>query len=265
MLKLEAYRGHSGGLSVAYDWNDVNTTLHVQPTVIISNCQFFSNSASGPSSNIQQSTSTLLTRLLFTGRGGGTAVIINSPISVLVHAINCTFEENYALSYGGGIYLAWGSVSGHIVMINQTRFVRNRTPGGAGGLEMGFAQGGYKDNAIKVFVYSSEFIENEATHGGGVYFFSSCESMHAVCVAFVHFYCTAIHIAGRIFDGGVGNFAHFEDCLFLRNRATEYAGAVGIILPSANAIFDSRDAITPFEFRNWYVDNNYYCILNFDP
>jgi hypothetical protein len=61
-------------------------------------------------------------------------------------------------------------------------------------------------------------------------------------------------IAGRIFNGGVGNFAHFEDCLFLRNRATEYAGAVGIILPSANAIFDSRDAITPFEFQNWYVD-----------
>ena len=67
-------------------------------------------------------------------------------------------------------------------------------------------------------------------------------------------------IARRIFDGGVGNFAHFEDCLFLRNRATEYAGAVGLILPSANAIFDSRDAIVPFEFRNWQVINTgNYC------
>ena len=177
VLKVEAYRGHSGGLSVAYNWNDVNTTM--QPIVIISNCQFINNSASGPSSNIEQSTSTLLTRLLFTGRGGGAAVIINSPISVLVHILNCTFEENYALSYGGGIYLAWGSVSGHVVVINHTQFVRNRTPGGAGGLEMGFAQGGYEENTIKVFVYSSKFIENEATHGGGVYFFSSCESMHA--------------------------------------------------------------------------------------
>lgn len=250
MLKLEAYRGHSGGLSVAYNWNDVNTTM--QPTVIISNCQFINNSASGPSSNIQQSTSTLLTRLLFTGRGGGAAIIINSPVSVLVHVLNCTFEMNYALSYGGGIYLAWGSVSGHVVVINHTQLVRNRTPGGAGGLEMGFAQGGYEENAIKVFVYSSEFIENEATHGGGVYFFSSCESMHAI-VRTVYNVLGGSCIAGRIFDGGVGNFAHFEDCLFLRNRATEYAGAVGIILPSANAIFDSRDAITPFEFQNWYV------------
>ena len=184
VLKLEAYRGHSGGLSVAYNWNVVNITM--QPTVTISNCQFFNNSASGPSSNIQQSTSTLLTRLLFTGRGGGAAVIINSPISVLVHILNCTFEENYALSYGGGIYLAWGSVSGHVVVINNTQLVRNRTPGGAGGLEMGFAQGGYEQNAIKVFVYSSEFIENEATHGGGVYFFSSCESVHIKYRKFLH-------------------------------------------------------------------------------
>ena len=66
-------------------------------------------------------------------------------------------------------------------------------------------------------------------------------------------YTFPYHAAGRIFDGGVGNFAHFEDCLFLRNRAAEYAGAIGIILPSANAIFDSRDAIVPFEFRNWYI------------
>ena len=65
-----------------------------------------------------------------------------------------------------------------------------------------------------------------------------------------------MHIAGRTFDGGVGNFGHFEDCLFLQNRATEYAGAVGLILPSANTIFDSRDAIVPFEFRNWYVSDN---------
>lgn len=185
VLKLEAYRGHSGGLSVAYNWNDANATVQ-QPIVTISNCQFLNNSASGPSSNIQQSTSTLLTRLLFTGRGGGAAVIINSPISVLVHVTNCTFEENHALSYGGGIYLAWGSVSGHVVVINSSRFVRNRTPGGAGGLEMGFAQGGYEVNAIKVFVYSSEFVENEATHGGGVYFFSSCEQYKYKL--FIHFY-----------------------------------------------------------------------------
>ena len=177
MLKLEAYRGHSSGLSVAYNWSEVNTTM--QLTVTVLDCQFFNNSASGPSSNIQQSTSTLLTRFLFTGRGGGAAVIINLPISVLLHVLNCTFEENYALSYGERIYLAWGSVSGHVVVINYTRLVRNRTPGGAGELEMGFTQGGYEENAIKVFVYSSEFIENEATHGGGIYPFSSCESMHA--------------------------------------------------------------------------------------
>ena len=64
-------------------------------------------------------------------------------------------------------------------------FVIAPLEGQPGGLEMGVAQGGYEENAIKVFVYSSEFIENEATHGGGVYSFSSCKSMHAKKVVFM--------------------------------------------------------------------------------
>ena len=184
VLKLQAYRGHAGGLSVAYNLENVNVT--VQPKVNVTKCHFHNNSASGPSSSAQQSTTTLLTRLLFTGRGGGAAIITNSSLSVYVVVFNCTFEENYALSYGGGVYLAWGSVSGHTVVVNNTRFIRNRTPGGAGGLEMGFAQGGYKENAIRVFGYNCEFIENEATHGGGVYFFSSCEPIVCIVLSTMH-------------------------------------------------------------------------------
>lgn len=84
-------------------------------------------------------------------------------------------------------------------------------------------------------------------------------SFHHVseCVdMFCDYHLLSFSSAGRIFDGGVGNFAHFENCLFLRNRATQYAGAIGIILPSANAIFDSRDAIVPFEFQNWYISQH---------
>ena len=55
-----------------------------------------------------------------------------------------------------------------------SRFVRNRTPGAAGGLEMGFSQGGGANSsalANSVAVYHSEFIENEARYGAGAYFF----------------------------------------------------------------------------------------------
>lgn len=173
VLKLSAYRGHAGGLSIAYNWE--NVSIAGRPEVTVSGCYFYNNSASGPSSSMQQSTSTLLKKLVFTGRGGGAAINTNSVLSVFVLVFNSTFEENYALSYGGGIYLAWGRVSGHTVIINHTQFIRNRTPGGAGGLEMGFAKGGSNENAIRVFAYNCEFIENKATHGGGVYFFSSSE------------------------------------------------------------------------------------------
>lgn len=54
-----------------------------------------------------------------------------------------------------------------------------------------------------------------------------------------------------VLEGGIGNFVSFEDCLFEGNTAVEYGGAVGLILPSANVIFDNRDFIRPIIFNNW--------------
>lgn len=58
-------------------------------------------------------------------------------------------------------------------------------------------------------------------------------------------------IARRIQEGVLGNFVSFRDCVFEQNVALEYGGAVGLILPSFNVIFDNRDNITPMEFENW--------------
>lgn len=57
--------------------------------------------------------------------------------------------------------------------------------------------------------------------------------------------------ARRIQDGAIGNFVRFQDCMFEGNSAVEYGGAVGLILPSANAVFDNRDNIRPIAFDSW--------------
>ena len=60
-------------------------------------------------------------------------------------------------------------------------------------------------------------------------------------------------VATRIEGGAIGNFVSFEDCVFENNTAIEYGGAVGLILPSANVIFDNRDNIRPITFESWLV------------
>ena len=52
-------------------------------------------------------------------------------------------------------------------------------------------------------------------------------------------------------NGAIGNFVSFRDSVFEGNVAVEYGGAVGLILPSFNMIFDNRNNIRPIEFTNW--------------
>lgn len=58
-------------------------------------------------------------------------------------------------------------------------------------------------------------------------------------------------IARTLFDGAIGNFVSFEDCEFEGNTAVEFGGAVGLIIPSANIIFDNKDNIRPILFDGW--------------
>ena len=100
---------------------------------------------------------------------------LNSVTSIDVQVQECRFEKNYALSYGGGLYLAWDRPSGHRTTLNNTAFIENETPGGAGGLELGFARGGNSVTGNQVFAYNLYFLRNKATYGGGSYVFIACE------------------------------------------------------------------------------------------
>ena len=98
----------------------------------------------------------------------------------------CVFERNFALSYGGGIYFAWDLASGHRSLVNSTTFIENESPGGAGGLEIGFARGGSASNGNQVFAYNLRFIRNKATYGGGVYVFLAGKLAMYVILLWIH-------------------------------------------------------------------------------
>ena len=168
ITKLFPVRGHSGGLSVGFFFHQpVNRT---ELTVVIRGSIFRNNTVHASVSG-RQSTSQLLTQFLITGRGGGCSVTVFSVISVDVFVTDCLFERNYALSFGGGLYLGWLGGSSHTTRVADSSFIGNECLGGAGGLELGFGTAG----SNRLFASRLLFIGNKATFGGGAYVFAGCK------------------------------------------------------------------------------------------
>ena len=166
IIKQDQYRGHAGGLSLGYNKIPVSPG----PVAVVSGC-VFRNNTSDPTSDLVQTTSDLVQSSRFTGRGGGCAIPINPRYSLNATVENCLFEQNYARSFGGGLYIAFNGLEHHIVTIRQVQFLRNRAPT-AGALEVGFVSGGNLGADNRLEVYDSTFTENSATFGGGVFFFT---------------------------------------------------------------------------------------------
>ena len=165
IVKNESYRGHSGGLSVGY--NDI--AEREGGLIQISNCTF-RNNTSNPSAAVQQSTTQLLQRFVFTGRGGGCAITVNSTFNLSASIESSYFEENSALSFGGGLYIGFSAYSPHTVTVMRSRFVNNSCNSSAGGLQFGFIEA--LTSSITLILESSEFIQNSAQFGGGVHLFA---------------------------------------------------------------------------------------------
>ncbi len=171
VIKRGEYRGHAGGLSLGYFYSRNVSS----PIAQVIGCTF-RNNTSDPLASIVQSTSQLFQQFVFSGRGGGCAITINSMNSLSATVEDCYFEENFARSFGGGLYVGFSGNNSHIVVVRRTTLVRNKTPGAAGGLEIGFVQGADENFANQIYIYDSVFVENEASFGGGAYIF--CPGRH---------------------------------------------------------------------------------------
>ena len=126
----------------------------------------FRNNTNDPLATIQQTSTQILLKRVFTGRGGGCAIPMFSSLPSNVTLKNCLFEENFARTLGGGLYVAFDGHLNHIVVLDQIKFVRNKCRL-AGGLAVGFAFGSNAENVSSLLAYNSEFIENQAEFGGG--------------------------------------------------------------------------------------------------
>ena len=161
VIKSEQYRGYAGGLSVGYHQEGM---LSSRPQLRVERC-IFRNNTNDPPASIQQSTTQLLQQGAYTGRGGGFAILIFSSLPLNGTLEDCVFEENFARSFGGGMYVAIDGQLDHLVVLNRVRLAKNSSPNG-GGLLAGYGLGSASVSSL--FVYNSEFVENGAMFGAGM-------------------------------------------------------------------------------------------------
>ena len=161
VVKPETFRGHSGGLSLAY------SSLEVSPEFSVRDCNFTNNTAD-PSLGIQRTTTQVFQQRVFTGRGGGLAVLIHGVTPVDGSIEKCIFIDNVARSFGGGLYTVQSSLSNHTIRVRDSLFIGNYAGTGAGGLLAGFFDGGDDRNSNKLIATGCTFVRNQSPHGGAI-------------------------------------------------------------------------------------------------
>ena len=169
-LKPDPNRSHSAGLSIGC--NNLNLA-NTPPSITVQNSVFRNNSAI-PIANLTKSSTQIHRGRIFTGRGSALGLLLSdsqAPIAATVE--NCTFVENEARSYGGGMYILFGRLSAHVVTVSNSVFVGNSAGIGAGAVLVVFLGAGSYDSFSFMLAKGCLFQENLATHGAGMAIFHS--------------------------------------------------------------------------------------------
>ena len=130
----------------------------------------FSNNTAVAGVTLYQTSSSVLQKRIFVGRGGGAAILVNAPDPVYALVEDCVFDNNTANSLGGGLYLFADGPSNNTFLMNRTVFIRNRSVGASGAVHIGFLDTGTLTRLHSVLVHNSEFTDNTAPVGGAVSF-----------------------------------------------------------------------------------------------
>lgn len=160
------YRGNGGGLSIGIH----NVFGNGVPSYTIRDSTFANNAAWTNATSARSSTMIIEDRI-FNGRGGGVAIVLSqeSPVNVTVQT--CTFTNNAAYSFAGGLYFLPAVPSkGHTYTIEHSTFTSNvALSGGGGGLGIGYISDGEPGAINRCYIRNCTLRDNWATFGGGLY------------------------------------------------------------------------------------------------
>ena len=172
-----SYRGNTGGASFGYNTLPLDFS---SPRLTVSHCVFRNNSATATSAF--RTSSQAFFAQIFSGRGGAMAVFVNESrhdLRVLIH--DCVYEDNFARSFGGGVYLLLGGFGrGHEVLVVRARVRSNVALFGGGGFQASFFNNGPEDDPLLMGFDDCRFQGNTGIAGGGIFVFTSTDGMYSV-------------------------------------------------------------------------------------
>ena len=218
-------RGNTGAVSIGYYDND-NFGNDSGPTVLITDCHFIYNNAMVNKDTFSTSTVAFQQRR-FTGRGGSMAILMNLTIGNLnVNVRQCVFRDNYAVSFGGAVYLLFtGRELHHMIRIEDSLFDDNFVQqNGGGAVHLTYYQAEvFSGQPMTVLMHNCSFISNKALIGGAVFLLLPLE-------------------------GSKGNLMILQNCCFYKNQAFETGAAVAA---SQFAFFVPKDKLVNHRIANW--------------
>ena len=198
---LIPFRGNTGAVAIGYD-NDKTYSAAVNPTIILDGCLFMNNTASTTTESTRTTTNIVSDKII-TGRGGGFGLYMKEFIQNITALITeCRFISNLAISFGGGVYVAFNGGANQHVVFEHCHFEGNVARMGAGGACIVFFTVGVRELPMSFTFHDCNFTQNIATNGGGIYIFPE--------------YTT----------GGNGNVVFIENCTFEENESSSNGGAV---------------------------------------
>ena len=233
--KDESVLALAGGLYIEFAHENNNYSSEVATTYFIDDCEFVNNQCGVPSFTDGLGSATKYEGY---GKGGGMRLVYNHNVSNSnVSIINSTFSNNSAL-WGGGFCVHYKDSPNHNwVVVQNSRYFRNKSFYNGGGIEIRFAAH-YSQTSTSLARNNFEFqnsivVENLAgQYGGGLSIFSSRNKFIALKLSFSEcsfsnnkaLYGPAVDMlphTEEIFNDGYLSSISFSDCDFNSNTITK--------------------------------------------
>ena len=143
-------------------------------TLNVINCDFINDSATSslPTSSF---TTFLVQNRVLAGTAGGLALYLSDERPVVGNIRGCTFINNYATYYGGGLFLveSKSTLPSHVITIANNSFISNRADVGGGGAVFGYIGNTTSGELLTVYMSGCLFERNTARAGAGLFDVSS--------------------------------------------------------------------------------------------
>ena len=221
---LRPFRGNTGSVAITYF---VSSRSNKNPDIKVVNTTFFNNSVFAR--RTYRYSSRTFFRGLLTGRAGGLGVFIYEIYhNVTIHVDGCTFQDNYAQSYGGGLYFVYsGRNSQYTGTVSNCEFIRNTGDLGGGGISIALGSSGLVGAPHILNIRDCLFKTNRGNYGGGL-------------------------LLGFLVLGGRGNVISVTRCMFINNAGIDQNNEVGSALcVSTHQIFEEKESYPVHSMKDW--------------